>query len=763
MDGGEESIYENVDYVPKNEPDDPASSTSYASVSKMDRKECFGTTPCRCCRCCRWRKRRKRRNVLRKRPPNYATLPVKCRWIRRRIISCYDEVSLTSMSSVKSSSYDPVSINFGKPVLNVIPKSHEDDIFNSISFESPIPRDLSVNEDAPVPPPSSLPIPAPRHSLKKNSNYENLELKTTTTSTSNSSMNSSPALSRSNSADDDVPPSVPPRNSILEPAKSSINQTTATTTTQENLYSEIEPVNNRSSSNRKNYENIMDSDILYNGGGARPKDKSMTMEIRHEISMLYDEAEKELERDLSMDLSVLEKPPPPNNSASKRAPTLLRTFDPIFDASDSSRSSSSNAETPRSSTPTTTSVEFTGAAASSAIPEASDEEEDQLKKDLKRDNDESTKKALDNIYVTYPYNDDDGESMPPPTSPPPPLPPSSPPPPLPSSSRPGRNYENIWLSTTGIPSLQPASLTSNLSETSNSSSAKDSDFAVSNRRMSENNYRTIDDTGDSSSVISSTGSAETTSESIGSLNKKLGENQRSFSSANLTKVATNLKRKMSEGVMKKLPAVGGGIESVNGTNNNNNKLAADRRHSLLDGLKPGTKNHSGVLFCWSRSKKIFQSKWCVLGNGNFRYFNEKDSLAIPKELILLTSLLSLTKRPLKDCDDFYCFDVAYTSNRTGKFEAKTFGARSTSERETWLEKLTQSLSYKLSNYSMCQSSRLGWAYLKRRIRRSLAPDLVILDESNAFVYDLERFVGSDGLKKDQRYHGKERYQKFGRS
>ena len=33
-------------------------------------------------------------------------------------------------------------------------------------------------------------------------------------------------------------------------------------------------------------------------------------------------------------------------------------------------------------------------------------------------------------------------------------------------------------------------------------------------------------------------------------------------------------------------------------------------------------------------------------------------------------------------------------------------------RETWLEKLVQSLSVKLSNFSMSQASRLGWAYIK---------------------------------------------------
>jgi len=47
---------------------------------------------------------------------------------------------------------------------------------------------------------------------------------------------------------------------------------------------------------------------------------------------------------------------------------------------------------------------------------------------------------------------------------------------------------------------------------------------------------------------------------------------------------------------------------------------SSKRGSVLDGFKPGTKNHSGVLFLYSKMKRSFQPKWCVLGNGNFRYF-----------------------------------------------------------------------------------------------------------------------------------------------
>ena len=43
-----------------------------------------------------------------------------------------------------------------------------------------------------------------------------------------------------------------------------------------------------------------------------------------------------------------------------------------------------------------------------------------------------------------------------------------------------------------------------------------------------------------------------------------------------------------------------------------------------DSGKPGTKSHSGVLFLYSRMKRSFQPKWCVLGNGNFRFAPPND-------------------------------------------------------------------------------------------------------------------------------------------
>lgn len=54
---------------------------------------------------------------------------------------------------------------------------------------------------------------------------------------------------------------------------------------------------------------------------------------------------------------------------------------------------------------------------------------------------------------------------------------------------------------------------------------------------------------------------------------------------------------------------------------------SSKRGSVLESSgagKSGMKNHSGVLFLYSRMKRSFQPKWCVLANGNFRYLISTD-------------------------------------------------------------------------------------------------------------------------------------------
>ena len=147
-------------------------------------------------------------------------------------------------------------------------------------------------------------------------------------------------------------------------------------------------------------------------------------------------------------------------------------------------------------------------------------------------------------------------------------------------------------------------------------------------------------------------------------------------------------------------------------------VSNSRREPLIfpsSSLGSGTRNMSGALYVFSRSKKQFQVKWCVLGEGKLSWYNEDTSLAIPKEAFLLTNIFSITKKSElgqgPQSQDLFCFDLAVLNSK-GKFAVYIMGALTSHDRETWLEKVAQSLSKSLSTFSMSQTSRLGWAYVK---------------------------------------------------
>jgi hypothetical protein len=114
-------------------------------------------------------------------------------------------------------------------------------------------------------------------------------------------------------------------------------------------------------------------------------------------------------------------------------------------------------------------------------------------------------------------------------------------------------------------------------------------------------------------------------------------------------------------------------------------VAQVKKNSFVvsEALKPGTKTQAGALFILSRSKKAFQCKWCILGQGNLRWFNEDTSLAIPKETILLSNIFSVTKKAEKHIgpsqQDLFCFDLS-ALNSKGKFQAYLLGAQTAQER-----------------------------------------------------------------------------------
>ena len=138
---------------------------------------------------------------------------------------------------------------------------------------------------------------------------------------------------------------------------------------------------------------------------------------------------------------------------------------------------------------------------------------------------------------------------------------------------------------------------------------------------------------------------------------------------------------------------------------------SSRKLSLVNDMK---KNHSGVLYL--KSKKSFAVKWCVLTNVDFSYFNDKYSLAIPKEQISLHSILSISRHSEVETDEdastsFYTFDIAFSASPQAKsgftksskyrvYKERTFGAVTAQDRDTWIDRITQSLSIKLATFSM---------------------------------------------------------------
>ena len=260
----------------------------------------------------------------------------------------------------------------------------------------------------------------------------------------------------------------------------------------------------------------------YNGSSSTPAGKSCTIDIRNTISQWYDEASEEIERDLSLDLTILEETPniaehdqqQQNVPAlvAKSAPTLLRDFDPILSFED---------------------IEET--------TEEEDEEEDEPSEAMdelkdaecqESTSDEKLQKS-ENFYVAVPFSSSSRTSR---ESTPSPSPPKNPPPPPPPTASPPAkqklvSYENIWLepssqrpileNKTVIPPPVPPRL-----------KPKQPSFLGGL-------------TSNEDSAISS--SASSSSNDVHVLSSTPSTPQRSFSALNLaTKFASNIKRKMSD-------------------------------------------------------------------------------------------------------------------------------------------------------------------------------------------------------------------------
>ena len=204
--------------------------------------------------------------------------------------------------------------------------------------------------------------------------------------------------------------------------------------------------------------------------------------------------------------------------------------------------------------------------------------------------------------------------------------------------------------------------------------------------------------------------------------------QRSASTSNLTHIAkkfsfSKIGRKISDQVMRPNVLKEEEETSFMSASSISRGGARSRRTSLLmETSWPGTKNHSGPLHVYSRSKRSNNAneKWCVLGNANIRYFNHNDSMAEPKEQILLRDILSINLRENESDENgeeecVRCFfDIAFQSSSSAKLSIRTFGTHTRHVRDAWVNKLAQSLSHRLEAFSLSngECSKLGWAYMK---------------------------------------------------
>ena len=604
-------------------------------------------------------------------------------------ISSEDSLSSTSLPSATTirttpprNGYDEITINFGKPVIQP-PSSATDDVFASVTFSSPM-----VNDPGGMVPP----VPAPRLSKQKH-----LAAPTTCD-----------ILEETSNADDifipQEPPKVPPRNLILRP---------------EVLYQEIEEA----------ADEFPVGDELPSLLGARPRQsKADTIDIRNTISQWYDEASDEIERDLTLDLSVLElesaskissvSPPSAikeeefedeifeeNEVKEKGAvgqvvmqnPTLLRHFDPILE--NDLKSVGNKFEVNNEA----------------LEQEESFEQRDELKGSVDKENGtpQVELRKPENYYVALPFDTSlsrhSGSSS---TYTPSPEPPTSPPPPLPLSepptvSLPPVSYENIWI--------DPVSKRTKIMSDSVPIPPPVPPRQLRPKQPSFLASRTNEDSAISSSASSSSNDVHALSNNSRSATPP----QRSFSALNLaTKFAANIKRKMSD-------------QNLVASRVSQPRVSIRTKSALLSptsgtAYQSNLKTRSGVLYVYSRSRRNFQPKWCVLNHADFRYFNDKQTVAIPKETVPVTGILSLRRHEstafAHQQVEIYTFDVCYLTN---KFQTLTLGAATASERDKWMDKIIYNLDVNLEGLG--SATKLTWVQLKTGFAGTWAKSWIHID------------------------------------
>ena len=189
----------------------------------------------------------------------------------------------SSESRVKYS-YDEVSVNFGKPVIlrqpDKIKLDNEEDIFGSVTFQSPI-QDLSVEEkeilfkaSRPVPAPRPSKTQRPKEKIEKEDEVEIDDKIYEDPDDLKSEISTLDRISKH-------PPQVPMRNVLIPENRP--KSLTSKTNSYENVYCEIRPFPT-SDKSQSSVENIMDrkegqvadeDDDIPNRLGARPRNKRL--------------------------------------------------------------------------------------------------------------------------------------------------------------------------------------------------------------------------------------------------------------------------------------------------------------------------------------------------------------------------------------------------------------------------------------------------------------------------------------------------------
>ena len=151
------------------------------------------------------------------------------------------------------------------------------------------------------------------------------------------------------------------------------------------------------------------------------------------------------------------------------------------------------------------------------------------------------------------------------------------------------------------------------------------------------------------------------------------------------------------------------------------KILKDRlpRLSILQAQEPPTRNleeeivpdrtssvmHSGPIWM-AHKRKLFQSKWCVLGNGSLSIFDRNPQQRLPTEQIPLKYFSCVTKRYQKEKQGFYCIYAEFSAKKLlskscykSGYHGRTLGFQDLDTCNQWFEKIVQSLSPYLMAYS----------------------------------------------------------------